>query len=138
MRSLASGRGSDADELVALARYAAGNLPNDSRLSPCADLDGLPEASFQRLDAWRALAAMLLTNEGNWRTRFSKLEGFPSFAAAAPFKQRIVTLTDGCDQTKRFDKRCMSCVVCRRRISRRLNGKCSSRSWRCCRAPLPS
>ena len=87
--------GVDADELVALARYAAGNLPNDSRLSPCADLDGLPEASFQRLDAWRALAALLLTNDGNWRTRFSKLEGFPSFAAAAPFKQRIVTLTDG-------------------------------------------
>ncbi len=83
------------DELVALARYAAGNLPNDSRLSPCADLDGLPEASFQRLDAWRALAALLLTNDGNWRTRFSKLEGFPSFAAAAPFKQRIVALTDG-------------------------------------------
>ncbi|HKO68098.1 MAG TPA: UvrD-helicase domain-containing protein, partial [Burkholderiaceae bacterium] len=82
------------DELVALARYAAGNLANDSRLSPCADLDGLPEASFQRLDAWRALAALLLTNEGTWRTRFSKLEGFPSFAAAAPFKQRIVALTD--------------------------------------------
>ena len=54
----------DADELVALARYAAGNLPGDSRLSPCADLDALPEASFQRLDAWRALAALLLTNEG--------------------------------------------------------------------------
>ena len=36
---------------------------------------------------------MLLTNEGNWRTRFSKLEGFPSFAAAVPFKQRIAALT---------------------------------------------
>ncbi len=89
-----AGRGST-DELVALARYAAGNLANDSRLSPCANLDALPEASFQRLDAWRALAALLLTNEGAWRTRFSKLEGFPSFAAAAPFKQRIVALTDG-------------------------------------------
>ena len=87
--------GVDADELMALARYAAGNLPNDSRLSPCAGLDGLPETSFQRLDAWRALAALLLTNDGNWRTRFSKLEGFPSFGAAAPFKQRIITLTDG-------------------------------------------
>ncbi len=86
--------GVDAQELIALARYAAGNLPNDSRLSPCADLDRLPEASFRRLDAWRALAAMLLTKEGNWRTRFSKLEGFPSFAAAVPFKQRIAALTD--------------------------------------------
>ena len=83
-----------ADELVALARYAAGNLPNDSRLSPCADLDELPQASFSRLDAWRGLAALLLTKEGAWRTRFSKLEGFPSFAAAAPFKQRIAALTD--------------------------------------------
>ena len=43
--------GVDADELIALARYAAGNLPNDSRLSPCANLDRLPEASFRRLDA---------------------------------------------------------------------------------------
>ena len=84
----------DAAELIALARYAAGNLSGDSRLSPCADLDALPEANFRRLDAWRALAAILLTNEGNWRTRFSKLEGFPSFAAAAPFKQRIGTLID--------------------------------------------
>ena len=84
----------DADELIALARYAAGNLPLDSRLSPCADLDCLPEASFRQLDAWRALAVMLLTNEGNWRTRFSKSEGFPSFPGAAPFKQRIVVLTD--------------------------------------------
>ena len=84
----------DTEELVALARYAAGNLPNDSRLSPCADLDGLPEASFRRLDAWRALAAMLLTNDGSWRNRFSKLEGFPSFPAAAPFKQRIAAMTD--------------------------------------------
>ena len=86
--------GVDAEELIALARYAAGNLANDSRLSPCADLDRLPEASFRQLDAWRALAAILLTNEGIWRTRFSKLEGFPSFAAAAPFKQRIVAMTD--------------------------------------------
>ena len=84
----------DAEELVAMARYAAGNLPNDSRLSPCADLDGLPEASFRRLDAWRALAAMLLTNDGTWRTRFSKLDGFPSLPTAAPFKQRIAAMTD--------------------------------------------
>lgn len=86
--------GVDAQELIALARYAAGNVPKDSRLSPCADLDRLPEASFLRLDAWRALAALLLTNEGSWRIKFSKVEGFPSFAAAAPFKQRIAALTD--------------------------------------------
>jgi ATP-dependent helicase/nuclease subunit A len=84
----------DAAELIALARYAAGNLPSDSRLSPCADLDDLPDASFQRLDAWRGLAALLLTNEGNWRARFSKSEGFPAFASAASFKQRIAALTD--------------------------------------------
>jgi len=84
----------DAQELIALARYAAGNLPGDSRLSPCANLESLPEASFRHLDVWRALAALLLTNEGNWRARFSKSEGFPSFPGAAPFKQRIVALTD--------------------------------------------
>ncbi|MBC8118247.1 MAG: UvrD-helicase domain-containing protein, partial [Burkholderiaceae bacterium] len=31
---------------------------------------------------------------GNWRARFSKSEGFPAFASAAPFKQRIGALTD--------------------------------------------
>ncbi len=61
--------GADADELVALARYAAGNLPDGSRLSPCAALDGLPEATFRRLDAWRALAALLLTKDGTWRAK---------------------------------------------------------------------
>ncbi len=86
--------GVDAEELIALARYAAGNLSPDSRLSPCVNLDRLPEASYRRLDAWRALAAVLLTNDGHWRTRFSKSEGFPSLAAAAPFKQRIVSLSD--------------------------------------------
>ena len=92
--ALASNGSALADELLALARYAAGNLPPDSRLSPCADLDDLPDASFQRLAAWRGMAALLLTNEGHWRTRFSKLDGFPSFAAAAPFKQRIGALVD--------------------------------------------
>ena len=83
--------GVDVEELVALARYAAGNLAHDSRLAPCADLRRLPEASFGRLDAWRALAALLLTNEGTWRTRFSKSEGFPSFAGASS-----IQATDRC------------------------------------------
>ena len=94
--------GVDAEELIALARYAAGNLLNDSHLSPCADLDRLPEASFRRLDAWRALAAMLLTKDGSWRTRFSKVEGFPSFAAASPFKQRIAALMDALRSNERL------------------------------------
>ncbi|HVE89182.1 MAG TPA: UvrD-helicase domain-containing protein [Burkholderiaceae bacterium] len=93
--------GVDAEELIALARYAAGNLLNDSHLSPCADLDRLPEASFTRLDVWRALAAMLLTKDGSWRTRFSKLEGFPS-TAAGPFKQRIAALMDAMRSNERL------------------------------------
>lgn len=84
----------DVHELVELARYAAGNVPPDSRLSACAELQRLPDASFEWLDAWRGLAALLLTNEGNWRSRFSKLEGFPAIAGAASFKQRISVLTD--------------------------------------------
>lgn len=83
-----------AGELVTLARYAAENLDADSRLSPCADLDGLPEASHQRLDAWRGLAAMLLTNEGSWRTKFDKRDGFPAMKDAKPFKERIAALVD--------------------------------------------
>ena len=84
----------DAAELLALARYAAANLPSDSRLSACAGLDRLPQVDYQRLDTWCALAALLLTNDGNWRTRFSKAEGFPSIASATAFKQRIAALID--------------------------------------------
>lgn len=83
-----------ATELIALARFAAGNLAGGSRLAPCADLDRLPEMSHRQLDVWRALAAVLLTNDGTWRIRFSKSEGFPSTAYAEPFKQRIVALID--------------------------------------------
>jgi len=84
----------DTRELISLARYAAGSLPGDSRLSPCADLDDLPQANHERLAAWRGLAALLLTNEGNWRTKVTKTEGFPPFAHAAPFKLRIIALID--------------------------------------------
>lgn len=81
-------------ELLALSSYAAGNLPHDSRLSPCADLTKLPEARFRRLDTWCALAGLLLTNDGSWRIKFSKTEGFPPGAGAAPFKQRLAALID--------------------------------------------
>jgi len=93
-RVCAAMTGVDVQELIALARYAAGSLPNDSRLSPCAELDDLPAASHERLDAWRGLAALLLTNEGSWRAKITKTEGFPAFASAAPYKQRIIALID--------------------------------------------
>ena len=68
------------DELIALARYAAANLGPGSALSPCADLTALPAASLDRLDAWRALADLLLTKQGAWRSRIDSRGGFPTGA----------------------------------------------------------
>ncbi|MEP6609697.1 MAG: UvrD-helicase domain-containing protein [Burkholderiaceae bacterium] len=83
-----------ADELVALARYAAANTDADSIVSPCADLDGLPHASHQRLDAWCGLAGLLLTKEGEWRAKIDKTLGFPATADGRPFKHRHRALID--------------------------------------------
>ncbi|MBA2412408.1 MAG: UvrD-helicase domain-containing protein [Burkholderiaceae bacterium] len=81
------------DEMLSLASYAAGNVTIESRLSPCANLDGLPEVSHRRLDVWLGVAAMLLTNEGDWRTKFNKNDGFPPTLSARPYKRRITALT---------------------------------------------
>ena len=63
-------------ELIALARYAGANA--GGALAPCVDLTRLPEAAADRLDAWRGLAALLLTEKGGWRAKFDKRTGFPS------------------------------------------------------------
>ncbi len=88
------------DELVELARYAAANGGAGGQLAPCADLTTLPEAGVAGLDAWCALAAMLLTKEGQWRARFTRSEGFPAGNTAEekrrakPYADRIKALRD--------------------------------------------
>jgi ATP-dependent exoDNAse (exonuclease V) beta subunit len=67
-------------EIVALASYAAGNLTAGENASPvtaCRGMTALPGAAPEDLNAWRGLAAMLLTGKGELRRRFTADEGFP-------------------------------------------------------------
>ncbi len=69
-------------ELLPLAGYAADNLVAAGRADqPAAALralDTLPPASVDALDAWRGLAALLLTAGGTWRKRVNVNDGFPA------------------------------------------------------------
>ncbi|MGB9150985.1 MAG: UvrD-helicase domain-containing protein, partial [Burkholderiales bacterium] len=56
-------------ELCELARYAAGQIKElDSPILVCKDLHGFPDAEPEAMPQWRGIAALLLTNKGEWRT----------------------------------------------------------------------
>lgn len=66
-------------ELLALARFAAGNVAEpDSLIAACLDLKNLPGFSLEDRQQWEGLAELLLTADGNWRKRLTKKEGFPA------------------------------------------------------------
>jgi ATP-dependent exoDNAse (exonuclease V) beta subunit len=71
-----------ADELCALARYAAENA-DDPVLAACAGLCELP----RELPTWLGIASLLLTKEGTWRKGVDKRQGFPPASRAE--KNRI-------------------------------------------------
>ncbi len=74
-----------ADELCSLARHAAENA-DDPILAACAGLCELP----RDLPAWLGIAALLLTQEGEWRRTVNKRQGFPPASRAE--KNRILQL----------------------------------------------
>ncbi|HET7609670.1 MAG TPA: 3'-5' exonuclease, partial [Gammaproteobacteria bacterium] len=70
--------------LAPLLRHAAGaaNEPLRALLAPWLALDRPPESGAAALAAWRGIAALLLTKQGEWRKRVAKPEGFgPEHAA---------------------------------------------------------
>ncbi|MCC7548422.1 MAG: UvrD-helicase domain-containing protein [Burkholderiales bacterium] len=72
-------------ELVALARHAAGNLraaAADSPIVLLADCEALPGSGSAQLPLWRALAELLLTREGSVRRRVDANCGFLAPSAA--------------------------------------------------------
>ena len=71
-----------ASRLLALAVFAARNLPADSSspIRNCEHISELPDASEQGLAQWQGLAALLLSGTGGWRKRLTKNEGFPTKA----------------------------------------------------------
>lgn len=100
-----------APELIALARYAAGNLVaagKDSLVCALLDLEALPEPVPEALASWRGLAALLLTNEGDVRKRVDVNIGFPSSqdksekTMRAAWKDRMATALSALDEHPEF------------------------------------
>jgi ATP-dependent helicase/nuclease subunit A len=88
-----------ADDLPALARNAAARVKPGHAIAACAGLAGLPGASTGDLPAWLGIAAMLLTEEGKWRTRLTRREGFPPSAPEDKARlQELLGELAGCDE----------------------------------------
>lgn len=69
-------------EIAGLARFAASNLRDDGKLDhpllTCLDMERLPAATIDDIQAWRALAELLLTKEDKLRKTVNKNIGFPT------------------------------------------------------------
>ncbi|MBE0622869.1 MAG: UvrD-helicase domain-containing protein, partial [Burkholderiales bacterium] len=70
-------------ELLAIANYSLGNLG----LAPLAAIPGGEDA-----ETWATLAGVLLTANGEWRSRVDKRHGFPAGAAGKAWKDRLARL----------------------------------------------
>lgn len=82
------------DELAPLLRHAAGFAADALRaeLAPWLAIERPPDAGPLALAAWRGIAALLLTKDGDWRKRIAKPEGFgPEHAA---LRDRLRALLD--------------------------------------------
>lgn len=72
-------------ELVDLASQAGAILRSQGSTSPitaCAGLKALPKADAAALPGWRGIATLLLTQDGRWRRKLDKNQGFPPEEAA--------------------------------------------------------
>lgn len=96
------------DELLALARFAAANLPAGSASNPirhCLELQQLPACCLEDYSQWLGLANLLLTQSKQWRKKLSQKEGFPApssckdkaqKAVLTEMKQRMEQLLESC------------------------------------------
>lgn len=99
-------------QLVELARFAADNLEGESsRITACAGLQSLPGAVVAERERWEGIAALLLTEAGTWRKRFTKKEGFPASnsgrnkrqkARFTEMKRRMSVLMEALSDEERF------------------------------------
>lgn len=66
-------------EIITLANFAAVHVPKDNPISCCLSLSILPGSNcIDDRAIWEGIAALLLTQEGNWRKQITKNEGFPA------------------------------------------------------------
>ncbi|MFQ5353342.1 MAG: UvrD-helicase domain-containing protein [Thermodesulfobacteriota bacterium] len=91
--------------LTASARYAAGNVEAGHPAAVLRDLDSMPGASADSLGLWKAVAYLLLTAAGEWRSPrgVNKNLGFPSLKTdeaveARDFFKGLLTALEGNDE----------------------------------------
>lgn len=104
-----------ASELIALARFAAGNLEGtESPIAGCRDLQDLPGRQVTNRGQWEGLTELLLTRDGSWRKSLTKNQGFPAPSNAnnqnekarfSEMKQRMTTLLESLQGEDAFRKR---------------------------------
>ncbi|MES2501561.1 MAG: UvrD-helicase domain-containing protein [Pseudomonadota bacterium] len=84
-------------QLMPLMRFAASNLEPDHALQALADWQSPLGASVDDLSSWQIVADFLLTNEGTFRKKPNKTNGFPSDKSHPEYdeyKQQFAYLTD--------------------------------------------
>ncbi len=107
-RPQASVPASLAGTIVAVADHAGRYLSAidpDSPIAVLAGLDALPGDEMAALPLWRGMAALLLTQEGKWRSRHTRKEGFPPAreAKTAPdMKKTLAGLMSDLSQAETF------------------------------------
>jgi ATP-dependent exoDNAse (exonuclease V) beta subunit len=69
------------EALPELCRFAANILPEGSMLEACRNLQSIPGASLEDLEAWTGIADLLMTkgkaDDRPWRKSVTKAQGFP-------------------------------------------------------------
>ncbi len=86
LHQLFAASGIDGEQFVALVSFACANLrfeDSDTCRKHLAQIEildrykNLPSVHMSDVEAWKAIAAHLLTGEGNWRKSINKNQGFP-------------------------------------------------------------
>jgi ATP-dependent exoDNAse (exonuclease V) beta subunit len=90
-------------ELISIARFAAENVAPDSPLYVFREINTLPSAKPDYLNAWLGLAKLLLTSTYTWRKRVDEKIGFPALtslknpdekALHQSYRQRLNTIIE--------------------------------------------
>lgn len=98
-------------EIIALGRYAAGNLSAAATTTPRGvreQLNDWPVADGDALDAWRGIADLLLTDKGSLRKTVNVRNGFPNGKEGTPAdarKQAMLALLNALSGHEEFVSR---------------------------------
>jgi len=83
----------DYEELLSLADFAAKNLKQTSSpslITHCADIIDLPGTEAEDKLIWLGLTELLLTAQGEWRSRLDKSIGFPAPSSTKQANEKLL------------------------------------------------